>query len=51
MSVSAGYTHIFLDDSSINLSAADTGNAGRGDLSADIDAGIDLFGVQVQWRF
>lgn len=51
VSVSAGYTHIFLDDSSINLRAADTGNAGRGDLSADIDAGIDLFGVQVQWRF
>ncbi len=51
ISFSAGYTHIFLDDASIHLQADSPGNAARGNLAADVDAGIDLFGVQVQWRF
>lgn len=51
LTISAGYTHIFLDDGSINLRAADTGNAARGSLAANVEAAIDLFGVQAQWRF
>lgn len=51
VTLSAGYTHIFLDDGSINLRAGDPGNAARGNLSADVDAGIDLLGIQAQVRF
>jgi len=46
-----GYTHIFVEDASINLSATDQGNSLRGNLSGQADTSIDLLGLQVQYIF
>ncbi|MCP5363992.1 MAG: outer membrane protein transport protein [Hyphomicrobiales bacterium] len=46
-----GYTHIFVDDASINLLATDHGNSARGNLSGQTESSIDLLGVQVQYVF
>lgn len=46
-----GYSHIFIEDSSIDLSASDRGNRSRGNLSADIDGRVDVLAVQGRWVF
>lgn len=51
LAVDAGYTHIFVDDSELNLSAAAPGNAARGNLSGDYENGIDIFTLQGRIRF
>jgi long-chain fatty acid transport protein len=48
---SAGYTHIFVEDASLDLNASDRGSALRGDLSGNFDTMIDLFGLQLQMVF
>ena len=49
LSFNLGYTHIFADDASINLTRNQPGNAARGDLSGDVDGGIDIFALQLRW--
>lgn len=51
LSIDVGYTHIFIQDSAIDLKATDRGNRFRGDLSADIDGAVDIFAVQARWVF
>jgi long-chain fatty acid transport protein len=49
--LSVGYAHIFGNDASVNLAADDPGNLSRGDLSGDVDASVDIVGVQVRLTF
>lgn len=51
VTVNVGYSHIFVTDSSIKLSASDPGSRVRGNLAGDFNNHIDLFGVQVQLAF
>jgi len=43
LGLDAGYTHIFLDDADVDLSAADPGSTFRGSLDASYDTSIDIF--------
>jgi long-chain fatty acid transport protein len=49
--LSAGYTHIFLEDATVNLKSTSPGNRFRGDLEGEFDTSIDIFTVQAQWTF
>jgi long-chain fatty acid transport protein len=51
LTLSAGYTHVWVEDSDINLKATDPGNAFRGDLAGEYDNAIDIATVQVNWLF
>ena len=51
LTLDVGYTHLFIEDSSIDLSAGDRGNRFRGNLSADIDGSVDIFALQARWVF
>ncbi len=51
MSLDFGYTHIFLDDSNINLFASDPGSTFRGNLEASYTTSIDIVGLQGIVRF
>lgn len=51
LTVDAGYTHIFVDDSRISLDAGDPGNTFRGDLDASFDNAIDIATIQAIMRF
>jgi long-chain fatty acid transport protein len=44
-----GYTHIFFNDASIELTRSQPGNAARGDLSGNAEGGIDILAVQLRW--
>lgn len=46
-----GYTHIFLSDSTSQLSATSPGNTARGNFTGRSEAAIDLLSAQVLWRF
>jgi long-chain fatty acid transport protein len=47
----AGYTHIFVRDASIDLSATSAGDTFRGNLSGKTESAIDIVSVQAEWRF
>lgn len=51
VSLNFGYTHIFLNDTSINLSADQPGNQFRGNLSGQADGSADILSLQVRWIF
>ena len=52
LSFDLAYTHIFGQNGSINLSAAELGNATRGSLVAEVnDAYVDIVSVGVRYRF
>lgn len=45
------YTHIFVNDSEVDLSTADRGNATRGSLRAEYENSIDILAVSAKVRF
>ena len=51
ISIDAGYTHIFVKDASINegFNVTPTGSV-AGTLNGNYDEGIDIFGIQVNFR-
>ncbi len=51
LTVDFGYTHIFVKDADIDLSAADEGNTFRGNLSGKYEAHIDIIAFQATARF
>lgn len=46
-----GYAHVFFQDASINLSAAQSGNATRGNLSGDVETSADIISLQARLEF
>jgi long-chain fatty acid transport protein len=46
-----GYTHVFIEDASIDLTASQPGNQFRGNLSGDVEGAVDIFGLQASWVF
>lgn len=51
-SVAGGYSHIFVDDSAINLADTGTGpNAGRGNLTVQYENSIDIVALQARYKF
>ncbi|HYN38120.1 MAG TPA: outer membrane protein transport protein, partial [Rhodospirillales bacterium] len=51
LTLDAGYTHIFLKNSSIDLAAGDRGNRLRGNLSAQVEGAVDIIALQARWVF
>ena len=46
-----GYTHVFIKNTSIDLTADQPGNQVRGNLSGKAEGSADVFGVQASWVF
>ena len=42
LGLDAGYTHIWIDDARVNLSASDTDGATRGNLTAEYESSVDV---------
>jgi long-chain fatty acid transport protein len=51
LSLDAAFTYIFMDDANVDLSASDTGNGARGNLTADYESYIILLGLSARLRF
>ena len=51
LSFDLAYSYILFDDAEVRLSAADRGNALRGDLRADYQNQIHVLSVAARWRF
>jgi long-chain fatty acid transport protein len=51
MALNAGYTHIWIEDSDLELKASDPGNTFRGDLSGEYENAIDIATIQLNWIF
>ena len=52
LKVEFAFTHIFVDDATIDLTTDGVGNTFRGNLSGDFrDGAIDIVGVQVSYKF
>ncbi len=51
LGVDLSYTHIFVDDSDLDLKASQTGNTFRGDLSGEYENAIDIVTLQGRLRF
>lgn len=51
LGLDAGYTHIFVENSDVDLSALDEGNQTRGSLRADYENGIDIVTLGARVRF
>ncbi|MBK8909594.1 MAG: outer membrane protein transport protein [Rhodospirillales bacterium] len=51
LQVGIGYTHLFVDDGSIDLAAGDPGNTFRGNLSGESENAVDIFTLQLSWAF
>lgn len=51
LSISLGYTHIFVEDASINLASTDPGSALRGSLVGESEAHIDILALSVKYTF
>lgn len=50
-SLDIAYTHLFVKDVSIDLSAAEPDNTFRGNLSGSFDVGVDIFLMQFRMEF
>ena len=46
-----GYAHVFFQEASLNLSASQSGNAMRGNLSGDVDTSADIISLQARIAF
>ncbi len=46
-----GYAHIMSPDASVHLTANEQGNAAKGNLSGDVDASVDVVGMQFRYAF
>ena len=51
LSLNASFTHIFVDDGDVNLSATDPGNRFRGNYRAEYDNAIDIITVSAKVKF
>jgi long-chain fatty acid transport protein len=51
LTLDLGYTHIFVKDADINLSATDPGSQFRGNLSGTYEGRIDIIALQASARF
>lgn len=51
LTMDAGYTHIFVHESTINLTTADPNNAARGNLSGSYETSIDIVAIEGTVRF
>lgn len=51
LQIGIGYTHLFVDDASIDLAATDPGNTFRGNLSGESRNAVDIVTVQLSWAF
>jgi long-chain fatty acid transport protein len=51
LGIDAGYTHIFVDDADVDLSATDPGSTFRGSLDASYETRIDIFTVSGKISF
>jgi len=51
LDLSLGYTHIFLDDTPVELTTSGTGNTFRGNLTGQYESAIDIVSVQLRYRF
>lgn len=49
--IGVGYTHLFVEDASIDLFANDPGNNLRGNLSGSSEGSVDIVTLQVSWSF
>jgi|APTNR8051073442_1049403.scaffolds.fasta_scaffold01828_8 long-chain fatty acid transport protein len=49
--VTAGYAHVIGPDASVNLNADMNGSAAKGNLSGNVDATVDIVGMQIRWIF
>jgi hypothetical protein len=49
--LAAGYTHIFLREGHIDLSAGGPGDTFRGDLRGRTRSSIDMVALQAEWQF
>ena len=47
----AGYTHIFVSDSTVDLDSSDPGGTFRGDLEAEFENSVDIVTIQASLRF
>lgn len=50
LAFSASYAHLFLPDEPISLNQLQMGNALRGNIAAEGEAGADFFGIQLSYR-
>jgi long-chain fatty acid transport protein len=50
LSISASYAHLFLPDEPIGLNQLQDGNALRGNIAGEGEAGADFFGIQLSYR-
>ena len=46
-----GYSHLFIEDVDVDLSATGTGNTFRGNLQASYESSIDIFALAARFRF
>ena len=46
-----GYSHVFVENADVDLTASGTGNSGRGNLSAAYENSIDVIAIQARFRF
>ena len=51
ITVDAGYTHLFVSDSTLNLTTADSNNTFRGNLSGTYEHSVDILTLQLKIRF
>jgi long-chain fatty acid transport protein len=51
IAIDFGYTHVFMQDASIDLSASRPGNQFRGNLAGRAEGEIDILALQVRWAF
>jgi long-chain fatty acid transport protein len=51
MKIEFGYTHIFVDDSTLDLTASGIGNTFRGNLAGEYEGSIDILTLQGSLKF
>lgn len=51
LSIGASYSHVFVEDADIRLSADQPGNATRGNLSGTVESSVDIIALQARWTF
>ena len=51
ITVDAGYAHLFVSDSTLSLTTADSNNTFRGNLSGTYEHSVDILTVQLKVRF